>query len=157
MPSNTFPTGTPLAILLAALGAPSEPVYTFVDDSTGQPTHILSGRLAAALVRSSAVPIRCVMDDSLIASLEKGLLGVEEAHALKLPEEALDAPCIVGQWDGAHIMIDGAHRLWRLWQRGDREFNAYYVPEKAWRLFVIDDIGGDGSFWSDFNRTAKVR
>lgn len=154
---SNFKAGTPLEVLFAAMGCPSEPVYTFVDDETGQPTHILSGRLAEALKRSGAVPMLVEMGDTLIDAIKAGTLGVEEAHALTLPEAALDVPAIVGAWGEKHIIIDGAHRLWRRWKRGDIDFPAYVVPERAWRLFEIGDVPGDGAFWDDFNRNAKVR
>lgn len=138
------------------IGLVVEPIYTFVD-TDGTVTHIASGQLLAALVRAGAVPMLCEMADSLIACLERGDLGVEEHHALKLPESALDAPLTVGIWGDSHIVIDGAHRLWRRWKRGDRDFPAYMVPERGWRLFELHDMPGDGTFWDDFNRNAKVR
>jgi hypothetical protein len=97
------------------------------------------------------------MGSGLIDALKRGDLGVEEAHALTLPEAALDTPLLVCQWGNEHVIADGAHRLWRRWQRGDRDFNAYYLPEELWRPWVIHDMPGDGQFWDFFNRNIKVR
>lgn len=138
-------------------------VYTFVEhDDTA--THIASNILLDALqtrtkVRPQGWPVTdCVIGGSLAAALERGDLGVEPPHALRLPETALEAPAMVGQWgDSDHILIDGAHRLWRRWKRGDKEFPAYVVPEALWRMFTISDMPGTGEEWREFNRTAEVR
>lgn len=134
----------------------TDAVYTFVNHD-GVPVHIASDALLRALKRSDVVPSLCEFGDTLIVALEKGDLGVEEDHALSLPEAALETPLIVGTWGSKHIMIDGAHRLWRRWKRGDRDFNAYYVPEEAWRRFTIDGMPGSGAFWREHNRNSKVR
>lgn len=134
----------------------TDAVYTFVDHA-GEPTHIAASLLLETLQRSNVIPVMCEFGGALIAALERGDLGVEEPHALKLPEEALDAPGIIGQWGDEHISIDGAHRLWRRWKRGDRQFPAYYLPEVVWRRFTIDGMPGDGAFWRDHNGNAKVR
>lgn len=135
----------------------TDPFYTFVDRG-GTPTHIACGVLRRALEKSQkAQPYLCEFGESLIGALKRGELGVEEEHALKLPDTALEAPGIVGQWGSDHILIDGAHRLWRRWQRGDTDFPAYMVPEELWRLFVIYDVPFDGAFWDHHNRNSKVR
>lgn len=135
----------------------SEPVYTFVDGETGEPTHIATGLLLYALKGSRWPIIECEMAQSLVEALERGDLGVGEPHALSLPEAALNAPIIVCEWGDKHIVADGAHRLWRRWKRGDTGFRAYVLPEKVWRNFTIHDAPGDGKFWDHFNRTMKVR
>lgn len=132
-------------------------IYTFVDGDTGEPTHIAVEPLLAAIKRSGVIPILAGIGESLVAALERGELGVEEDHALTLPEEALDVPCVVCNWGETHIIADGAHRLWRRWKRGDLEFPVYVVPESAWRLFVVGGIPGDGKYWDHFNRNAKIR
>lgn len=136
-----------------------EAVYTFVDSATGEPTHIASGMLLQAVKRAGVIPLQADIAPSLAAALEAGTLGVEEPHALSLPEAALEAPVLVCEWGDSHVIADGAHRLWRRWRRGDTDFPAYVIPERAWRLFVIpnEEIGGDGAFWDNFNRNAKVR
>jgi hypothetical protein len=134
-----------------------EGVYTFVDAKTGEPTHIAATTLMATLKRIRATPILCAIGEGLIDALKRGDLGVEEDHALALPESALGTPLLVCQWGNEHIIADGAHRLWRRWQRGDRDFNAYYLPEELWRPWVIHDMPGDGQFWDFFNRNVKVR
>lgn len=134
----------------------TDALYTFVE-TNGEPVHIASTYLLEILKRSGAVPALCLFDATLIQALERGDLGAEGPHALKLPEAALDAPGIVGRWGDRHIMIDGAHRLWRRWQRGDTDFPAYYLTEDIWRRFTVDGIPGDGAFWSDHNSNAKVR
>lgn len=134
-------------------------VYTFVTKE-GEVVHINMVPLKAAIIRVGVTPILAEMGGSLVEALEAGTLGVEEDHALKLPEEALDVPGIVGLWGANdHIIMDGAHRLWRRWKRGDREFPVYVVPEAAWRLYCIPNelVGGDAAYWDNFNRTAKVR
>lgn len=135
----------------------ASPVYTFVDDETGQATHIAVEPLLDAIKRAGVVPMIAEMGDSLIEAIKRGDLNVETDHAATLPDEALDAPCVVGAWGDKHIIIDGSHRLWRRYARGDRDFPAYVIPERAWRLFVIDGMPGDGAYWDNFNRTAKVR
>lgn len=134
----------------------TEHVYTFVDKA-GEPTHIAASSLRAAVERSPLKPTWCVIGDSLADALTRGDLGVEEPHALKLPDEALETPILVCQWGADHIIADGAHRLWRRWKRGDDDFLAYVVPEGAWRIFTIADMPMDGAFWDDFNRNAQVR
>lgn len=136
----------------------TEAVYTFVEHN-GTPTHIAASTLLGGLERPGRVwPVtRCEMAPSLIEALERGDLGVEPPHALRLPLEALERPGIIGEWGDAHISIDGAHRLWRRWQRGDKWFPAYVVPEPAWRAFTIDDMPGSGEEWAAWNKTAQVR
>lgn len=135
----------------------TEHVYTFVDAITGEPTHIAASTLAAAVKRSALQPVIAEMGGSLVAALEAGTLGVEEDHALKLPESALEEPILVRAWGDTHVIADGAHRLWRRWKRGDKDLICYSIPEEAWRLFIIVDMPGSGEFWDYFNRNAKVR
>jgi hypothetical protein len=135
----------------------TEHVYTFVDKATGEPTHIAATTLRLACEASRLQPILCEIGDTLVDALKAGALGVEEHHALKLQDSALETPLLVCIWGDSHVLADGAHRLWRRWKRGDQSFMAYMVPEPAWRLFTIYDMPGDGSFWDDFNRNAKVR
>lgn len=139
------------------IGIYTATVYTFVDGNTGEPTHIDVTQLSAAIKRAGVTSMLTEITPSLIAALERGDLGVEEPHALTLPDEALDVPCIVCAWGDKHVIADGAHRLWQRWQRGDTDFAVYLVPEKAWRLFVIHDVPGDGKYWDNFNRNAKIR
>lgn len=135
----------------------TESVYTFVDAATGQPTHIAASTLRHCIEQSPLEPGMAAISPSLVEALKAGTLGVEEHHALKLPESALDKPILVCEWGDSHVIADGAHRLWRRWQRGDAEFPCYVVPERAWRLFVIVDVPGSGALWDDFNRNAKIR
>jgi hypothetical protein len=135
----------------------TEIVYTFVDGNTGEPTHIAVSALTRAIQRAGIIPMVASMGEGLIAAIERGDLNQEPDHAARLPSEALEAPCIVGAWGGEHIIIDGTHRLWRRYQRGDRDFPAYYIPEDAWRHFVIHGMPGDGEFWDHFNRNVQVR
>lgn len=136
----------------------TEAVYTFTPHDAA-PVHIAASTLRGLLEtwRHSrtgvAYPVTtCVMDDGLRRALERGDLGVEEAHAMRLPDAALDVPGIIGEWGDTHISIDGAHRLWRRWQRGDREFPAYVVPEVLWREFTITDMPGSGDLWRELNK-----
>lgn len=136
------------------LGA-TDAVYTFVENG-GKATHIASGllyRMASARLQLT----HCFFSPSLEQALERGELGVEEDHALKLPDAALEKPILVCEWGEDHIIADGAHRLWRRWKRGDTWFKAYYVPEKAWRHFVIHGVPGTAEEWDWFTRNAKVR
>lgn len=134
----------------------TEMVYTFVEHN-GTPTHIAASTLGTVLEARKFPVTDCIIAPSLVAALERGDLGVEEPHALRLPVEALERPGIIGEWGDAHISIDGAHRLWRRWKRGDRTFPARVVPEKVWRLFTICDMPGTGAQWNEWNRTAQVR
>lgn len=137
---------------------PNGTLYTFVDKGRVEPTHIASGVLLATIQSAQRVPVvYCQIAPALCRSLERGDLGVEEAHALKLPEESLEAPAIVCEWGDEHVVADGAHRLWRRWKRGDADFPAYIIPERVWRHFVVVDVPGDAQFWDGFNRTARVR
>lgn len=135
----------------------TEHVYTFVDGKTGEPTHIAASSLRACVERSGVTPMLCMFGEGLTDALARGDLGVEEHHALKLPEAALEVPILVCQWGPDHVIADGAHRLWRRWKRGDTDFPAYVIPEPAWRLFVVEGMPGDGAFWDTFNRNARVR
>lgn len=153
----TFPAGyNPLDTMFGMLFG-RRTVYTFVNSETQQPTHIDVDPLLTAIKRAGVVPMLCEMGDTLEAALERNDLGVEEEHALKLPVEALDVPILVCCWGDTHVVADGAHRLWRRWKRGDKGFPAYVIPERAWRPFVITGLPGDGAFWNDFNRNAKIR
>jgi hypothetical protein len=134
----------------------TEAVYTFVE-TDGTPVHIAASTLLYGLETRSAPVTRCMIAPSLVAALERGDLGVEPPHALRLPESALEAPGIVGEWGDAHIIIDGAHRLWRRWKRGDPDFPAYVLPEALWREFQISGMPGSGEFWRAHNKTAEVR
>lgn len=135
----------------------TEAVYAFVDGASGTPTHIAASTLLGAL-EAANWPVHDVhMGQGLIDAITRGDLNEEQDHALKLPDEALASPILVGEWGQEHIIIDGSHRLWRLYERGDRTFPARVVPEKLWRAFTIRDMPGSGAFWDDFNRTAKVR
>jgi hypothetical protein len=135
---------------------PSGTVYTFVDGDK-QPTHIASRILYNALASRGWPVTHCFIANSLITSLKEGTLGIEEPHALKLPDAALDKPALVCEWGRDHVIADGNHRLWRRWKRGDEDFPAYVVPEKVWRHFVVLDIPGSGEDWDRFNREAQVR
>ena len=132
-------------------------MYTFVEAEKLMPTHIASRVLFDALTRNRVPVTIAHIAPSLVEAMERGDLGIEEPHALKLPEAALDTPAIVGEWGDTHIIIDGAHRLWRRWKRGDTTFPAYLIPEALWRHFTVRDVPGSGVFWDTFNRTAQVR
>jgi hypothetical protein len=135
---------------------PEGVTYTFVEGGpSGTPTHIAVKVLLDA-VRGRMDTTYCLLG-GMVPALERGDLGVEEAHALKFPEAALEVPGIVGEWGNDHVMIDGAHRVWRRWKRGDAGFHAYVVPESVWRHFVVLDVPGDAAFWDDFNRNAVIR
>lgn len=135
---------------------PSGTTYTFVEQGSLKPTHIASGVLYGLI--KDRLPVHTVeFSPSVIAALERGDLGVEEAHAWKLPAAALKVPLLVCEWGADHIFADGAHRLWRRWKRGDKDFTCYVVPEPLWRFFTIEGVPGDGAFWDTFNRTAQVR
>lgn len=145
-----------LTMLEAMLLDPTGTTYTFVDNEHQEATHIASKVLWDVVHGRMTVSLG-LFDPTLVEAIERGLLGVEEEHALKLPDEALDVPLLVCQWGDGHVIADGNHRLWRRYKRGDTSFPMYYVPEPVWREFVIYDIPGDSSFWDDFNRNAKVR
>jgi hypothetical protein len=148
------PIGLTMADMLEIdpLGA----TYTFVNNDAHTATHIASGVLYAHA--SVKWPVtRCYFGDSLEAALMRGDLGVEEPHALKLPEEALEVPALVCEWGDKHIVADGSHRLWRRWKRGDQWFPAYVIPEEAWREYEITDVPGGAAYWDDFNRTVETR
>jgi hypothetical protein len=148
------PVGLSIAQVLAE--DPGGTLYTFVEGHSMHPTHIASGVLVKLL--TGRFPIhKPEISPSLARALERGDLGVEEPHALKLPEAALDTPVTVCEWGDTHIIADGAHRLWRRWKRGDKTFPAYIVPEKLWRHFVVNGVPGTGEFWDTFNRTAQIR
>lgn len=135
-------------------------VYTFVCSETGEPTHIDVSSLLRIVQAAGLKPIDAEIGDTLEEALRNGRLGVEEHHALKLPEEALKVPALVCQWgERDHVIADGAHRLWRRWKRGDKTFPVFIIPERVWRAFTIPNevMGGDGAYWDDFNRNAKVR
>lgn len=134
----------------------TEAAYTFVEHN-GTATHIAASTLLGALERHAAPVTRCMIAPSLVEALERGDLGVEPPHALRLPLEALERPGIIGEWGDTHIAIDGAHRLWRRWKRGDADFPAYVVPETLWRKFTIADMPGSGEYWREFNKTAQIR
>lgn len=131
-------------------------VYTFVDNVTRETTHILSGELLAAAKRAGVIPVLAQIGQGLADALERGDLGVEEDHAMSLPEAALEEPALICEWGHEHVIADGAHRLWRRWKRGDKDFPAYLIPETAWRHFIIE-LPGDSVFWDYFNRNAKIR
>jgi hypothetical protein len=134
----------------------TEAVYTFTEKS-GNVTHIAASTLKGLLEAKGFPVTHCEIGQSLAEALERGDLGVEPPHALSLPDEALERPGVIGEWRGAHICIDGAHRLWRRWKRGDTDFPAYVVPEYIWRMFEIGDMPGTGEEWREWNRTAQVR
>lgn len=144
---------------------PSGETYGFVHDDKHNVTHVAVGalkRLVAAYngaFSSRPLPLdQCAFSDTLTGALERNELGVEIEHALTLSDEALKQPVIVGIWGAdKHILLDGAHRLWRVWKRGDQTFPAYVVPEYVWREFVVVDMPGDAAFWDEFNRTARIR
>lgn len=131
----------------------SDSFYTFVE-TDGTVTHLAASLLLRTLERPHRpYPVtRCEFGETLIAALERGDLGVEPNHARRLPEAALERPGIIGLWGDTHISIDGAHRIWRRWQRGDRWFPAYVVPEAAWRVFTIEGIPGDAETWRELNK-----
>lgn len=135
----------------------TEAVYAFTTHD-GQAVHIAASTLLGALERKPWPVTHCVIAPSLVEALERGDLGVEPPHALSLPDAALERPGVVGEWgDGAHICIDGAHRLWRRWKRGDADFPAYVVPEALWRHFQIGDMPGSAEHWREWNKTAQIR
>lgn len=135
----------------------TEAVYSFVEHD-GTATHIAASTLLATLEayrspKGERMPVTTIhMDAGLLRALERGDLGVEVAHTLRLPEAALERPGIIGQWGEHHISIDGAHRVWRRWKHGDRTFAAYVVPEALWRMYVITDMPGDGATWREINK-----
>lgn len=131
-------------------------VYTFVGAETGEPVHIAVDPLALLIRMAQVSPIKCEMGESLIDALKAKSLGVEPEHALTLTDAALEAPLIVCEYGDTHIIADGAHRLWRRWKRGDGSFLAFVVPESVWRDYTIS-LPGDGAFWDNFNRNARVR
>jgi hypothetical protein len=129
----------------------TESVYTFTPDDA-PPVHIAASVLGRALKSANWPVTDCHIAPSLVDALKRGLLGVEEAHARRLPDGALNIPGIIGTWGEHHISIDGAHRLWRRWQRGDASFPAYVVPEKLWRRFTIVGFPGDADDWREINK-----
>lgn len=133
----------------------TEAVYTFTMHD-GTVTHIAASTLLGALERKPWPVTSCEIGESLAAALERGDLGVEPPHALRLPDAALERPGVIGEWDDAHICIDGAHRLWRRWQRGDTHFPAYVVPEPLWRLFTIDDMPGSADLWREWHPRRRL-
>jgi hypothetical protein len=150
----TAPIGMTMAQVLEY--DPGGTCYTFVE-TNGEPTHIASMVLYKMLAERNWPVTRCFIAPTLIHALKTNSLGVEEPHAVKLPEAALEKPALVCEWGSDHVIADGNHRLWRRWKRGDKWFPAYVVPEAAWRHFTILGMPGTGEFWAEWNKTAKVR
>jgi hypothetical protein len=137
---------------------PFEQVYTLVDKASGKPTHVASAFLLRTCEAARLPIIRADIGGTLVTALENGELGVEEEHALKLPNEAIHSPLLVLEWNTQdHVIADGAHRLWRRWKAGHTTFRCYLVREEAWRHFEIYDMPGSGEEWDEFNRNAKIR
>lgn len=135
----------------------TEAVYTFTTND-GQAVHVAASTLRRMIEAHGGYPVTdCEMAPSLIEAMQRGDLGIEEPHAMRLPEEALEVPAIIAEWGDAHVCMDGAHRLWRRWQRGDKTFPAYVVPEALWRQFQISDMPGSADEWREWNRTAQIR
>ena len=134
---------------------PMGSIYSFTDHD-GNITHIASTVLRAVSIKL-LTPVTCYINDSLREANARGDTGVEAEYALKLADEALEVPILVCEWGVDHVIADGAHRLWRRIQRGDVDFPAYVVPEKAWRHFVITDVPGTTQQWRDFNDNVPGR
>lgn len=63
---------------------------------------------------------------------------VEAAKARALTREQVNDPVIVLEWsDGTHLLIDGAHRLWRRWHESQGEVHAYVLPRAFWHRYVL--------------------
>jgi hypothetical protein len=138
----------------------NEPIYTFVTDDPRDPAiHVAADRLRKHVEGSGLYePHICPWTESLTRMLESNRLGVEEDHALQLSDEALKVPGIfIDVGGGQHVLADGSHRMWRCWKRSDPHFVAYVIPTLDWIPFIVVDLGGDPTFWHEFNTTAKVR
>jgi hypothetical protein len=58
--------------------------------------------------------------------------GIEEWKVLRLREPYLSVPVLSLLWhDGSTLILDGNHRLVRLWRDGVKEFNTYRVKSLA--------------------------
>lgn len=90
---------------------PTGETYGFVDRDKSRVTHVATGVIKFLLAELPLKPqlTICMFGDTLCQAFEKGELGVEEDHALRLPEEALKVPALVGLWDDGHLMLDGAY------------------------------------------------
>lgn len=152
-----MPQGLSMLSVLAI--DPTGETYGFVDNDKNEVTHIATGVIKRIMAEDLIRPpvTQCMFGESLTQAFERGELGVEEDHAMRLPEEALKVPCLIGLWGKSHIMLDGAHRVWRRLKRGDLDFPAYVMPENVWREFIVYDVPGTAAQWNEFNRHAKIR
>jgi hypothetical protein len=64
--------------------------------------------------------------------------GVEEPRVARLTPEYRDKPCLVADFEGKHVLIDGNHRMVRLWRDGIRAVKFYYLPRAIWQDYLMD-------------------
>ena len=73
----------------------------------------------------------CAPIEPIARHLEKNG-GIEEWKVARLCEPYLSKPTLSVHWpDGSTLIVDGNHRIMRLWRGGAKEFNTYRVRTLA--------------------------
>lgn len=74
--------------------------------------------------------------------------GIEPDHLERITPERMEHPLLLLRWaDETHVVADGGHRLVRRALSGIDHAQAWLVPERLWRRFVIDGMPGEATQW----------
>lgn len=59
------------------------------------------------------------------------MFSCDKEYAMSLSEEKLETPAIVIDLGASgQLMIDGTHRSYKKWKRGDKTIQAYYITDE---------------------------
>lgn len=125
--------------------------FVFKEDITGDTLYFGVGAMQRFAKEyggrcSQVMLVRTPVDSNAVAIIgARG--GIDQERMDKLPDEALREPIIGIQWDdGTVTIIDGNHRLLKLFQRNVEMVNMYLFTDPFWRSFLQDGLSGGEHF-----------
>lgn len=128
---------------IAELG-PTDQVFTWVDPDTNETLHFAATKAlfwcVGAIVRGECTGGLVPLNEQLKRVLTEQR-SIDQEHVKSLTEQQAKMPIVICMMpDGTGLTIDGHHRAWAAFQRGDTEIRAFILEEPQWRRFIIEDV-----------------
>jgi hypothetical protein len=130
-----------MPIHVSMLG-PHEEIFSWADPD-GPTLHFAVTQLNAYLQQWSW-PTREMQFPSAFDRWLEANRGVDRARSAALTPEDLEVPAtVLIMSNGQTLLVDGTHRIHRLYRDGHRRSDCRVVPPQVWASFLISGMRGD--------------
>lgn len=117
-------------------------IFTHVDEDEAKTVRHFNATkmLDFARQNQSVDRLNIALDEAQIEFIKRNR-GIERPKVDRLVEPYLSSPIIVIEFEpDIHLVVDGHHRLVRLWEDGRTSVHAYYFEYDTWTPFLVEDV-----------------